>query len=395
MHFLADAYLHNLDPFLIEFTPGFGIRYYGLAYAVAFLIAWWFIRSVAHRSWSPLPAAKVGDLMFAVILGVLVGGRLGYAIFYEPHLFIGFTRSFPFWDLLAINKGGMASHGGMIGVILAVVWFGRKHHTSMLHILDLGALGNTPGFFFGRLANFINAELWGKPLPPNMQSPQADPPWWGVKYPEQITERWLSAVNPPASMKPDAYNELLHRVAADFNIDVAGTVITGTGRASVPPDVQALILEESRRRLDIVQDQLAPILTIDSSFFDRVVMLAKDASATSHNQVVQVIQPLLTAYYPSQIFQMFTDGLFVALLLILIWLKPRKPGVVGSWYLIIYGTMRMVAEVFRQPDAGVPLTFGLLSRGQTLSALMILAGFVCLWVASRRSVPRIGGLFAK
>ena len=155
---LADAYLHSLDPFLIEFTSGFGIRYYGLAYALAFLLAWWFIRWVAKKSWSPLPVEKVGDLMFAVILGVLVGGRVGYALFYEQHLFIGFSSSFPFWDLLAINKGGMASHGGMIGVILAVIWFGRRNKVPMLHILDLGALGNTPGFFFGdwRISSTLN-----------------------------------------------------------------------------------------------------------------------------------------------------------------------------------------------------------------------------------------------
>jgi phosphatidylglycerol:prolipoprotein diacylglycerol transferase len=384
MFLLADAYLHALDPFLIEISPGFGIRYYGLAYAVAFLMGWWLIRTVAHKSWSPLPAARVGDLMFAVILGVLIGGRVGYALFYEQHLFFGFTRSFPFWDLLAINKGGMASHGGMIGVILAVVWFGRRHHTSMLHILDLGALGNTPGFFFGRLANFINAELWGKPLPPHMQSPQADPPWWGVKYPEQITERWLTVVNPPRETAAEDYTQLLHSAAADFNI-----------QSAAPSELQTMVVDEARRRLDIVQDQIAPLIGMDDSFFHRVVTLAKDTGSASHDQIVQVIKPLLTAYYPSQIFQMFTDGLFVALLLVLIWLKPRKPGVVGSWYLIIYGAMRMIAETFRQPDAGVELTFGVLSRGQTLSALMILAGLVCLWIASRRNVPRIGGLFAK
>lgn len=387
MFLLADAYFHSLDPFLIEFTPGFGIRYYGLAYALAFLIAWWFIKWVAKKSWSPLPAEKVGDLMFAVILGVLVGGRVGYALFYEQHLFIGFSNSFPFWDLLAINKGGMASHGGMIGVILAVMWFGHRHKLPMLHVMDLGALGNTPGFFFGRLANFINAELWGKPLPPHMQSPHAVPPWWGIKYPEQITERWLAVVNPPQDMAPEDFNQLLHSVAADFNIHPSSPGATS--------ELNAMVVEEARRRLDIVQDQLAPVLGMDSSFFDRVVALAKDATSTSHDQIVQALNPLLTAYYPSQIFQMFTDGFFVALLLVLIWLRPRKPGVIGSWYLIIYGFMRIVAEVFRQPDAGVELTLGLLSRGQTLSALMILAGVVCLWVATRRNVPRIGGLFAK
>ena len=103
---------------MIEFSSGFGVRWYGLSYAMGFLVAWMMIRWISRRSWSPLPPQKVGDLMFAVILGVLLGGRLGYAIFYEPHLFIGFSKSLPYWDLLAINKGGMASHGGMIGVMI-------------------------------------------------------------------------------------------------------------------------------------------------------------------------------------------------------------------------------------------------------------------------------------
>lgn len=342
--FLAESYLHNLNPFAFRFTPTFGVRWYGLSYAAGFIIAWLIIRWVAKKSWSPIPAQKVGDLMFAVIIGVLLGGRIGYAIFYEPSLFVGFTNTLPYWDLLAINKGGMASHGGMIGVILAVSWFGYRNRTPIMHVLDVGALGCTPGFFFGRFANFINAELWGKPVPPQMQSylpgqglTAVDPPWWSVKYPQEILEHWLPT---------------------------------------------------NDERLDALEP-LRTVMNTGPGFYERITSDLRAGDPT----VVQIVKPLLTAYYPSQIFQMFTDGLFVALLLALIWIKPRKPGVVGSWYLIIYGFMRIVAEMFRQPDAGVPLTLGLLSRGQTLSILMILAGFVCLWIMSRRNVPRLGGLF--
>jgi prolipoprotein diacylglyceryltransferase len=77
--------------------------------------------------------------------------------------------------------------------------------------------------------------------------------------------------------------------------------------------------------------------------------------------------------------------------LVLVWLKPRKPGVVGSWFLIAYAFMRVVSEVFRQPDEGVALTLGL-SRGQALSALMFITGCVCLWIATHRKVEPISGL---
>ena len=215
MMLLADSFLHRLDPFAIHFTPTFGVRWYGLAYAVGFLLAWWLVRWLVKTGRSTLSLRDVGDMMFAVILGVLIGGRLGYAILYEPHLFTDFFPRFPWWGLLAINHGGMASHGGMVGVILALTIFGRRRHIPVLHMLDLGALCSTIGLFLGRIANFINAELWGKPLPAAMQS---NPPWWSIKYPMQITERWLAVVDRPLGMNEKEYADLVAAAAADFNI---------------------------------------------------------------------------------------------------------------------------------------------------------------------------------
>src|SRR5262245_32237197 len=105
--FLAEAWFHTLDPFAIQFTPTMGIRWYGLSYAVGFLFAWWIVRWFGKTGRSPITPGGAGDLMFAVILGVMLGGRLGYALFYDPKLFTGFSRAIPYWDLLAINKGGM------------------------------------------------------------------------------------------------------------------------------------------------------------------------------------------------------------------------------------------------------------------------------------------------
>jgi phosphatidylglycerol:prolipoprotein diacylglycerol transferase len=297
---------------------------------------------MAKSGRSPLTVRDFGDMMFSVILGVLIGGRLGYAIFYERHLLTDFSSQFPFWGLFAINKGGMASHGGIIGVIVALTWFGKRRGLSILHMLDIGSLGCTFGLFLGRIANFINAELWGRPLPDAQQSyvigrglTQVDPPWWSIKYPQEVTELW-TRVNDArlGALEP------LQRVIAD-------------------PD----------------------------RFYPKIVAAAQKGDAT----VVTTLKPLLTAYYPSQLIQALTDGPLLAAVLVLVWLKPRKPGVVGSWFLIAYALMRVISEFFRQPDQGVSLTYGF-SRGQLLSALMFLTGCVCLWIATHRKVEKMSGL---
>ena len=110
--------------------------------------------------------------------------------------------------------------------------------------------------------------------------------------------------------------------------------------------------------------------------------------------VLSAVKPLLTAFFPSQIFQAITDGPILLILLVIVWLKPRRPGVVGACWLIGYGVLRIITEQFREPDAGVALTFGLLTRGQTLSTLMIIGGAALGWIIHRRQQPRIGGLFA-
>src|SRR3990172_6943642 len=119
--FLADAYLNRIDPYAVQFPQGFfvdGIRWYGLSYLAGFVIAYFVIRRVVKVGGSTLKIAEVGDMVVALAIGLVVGGRLGYALFYDRSLFYTFSDSAPWWDLLAINKGGMASHGGMIGGIL-------------------------------------------------------------------------------------------------------------------------------------------------------------------------------------------------------------------------------------------------------------------------------------
>jgi phosphatidylglycerol---prolipoprotein diacylglyceryl transferase len=152
-------WVDDLDPFLIHFTGNFGIRYYGLTFAIGFVVAAWLLHVYARAGRSFLPADKIADFMVAAVLGVILGGRIGSYFLYDG------WRSFP-KDPLGILKvwdGGMSFHGGLVGVILAMAWFGRSEKVPLARLWDLAAATAPAGIFFVRIANFINGELWGKP----------------------------------------------------------------------------------------------------------------------------------------------------------------------------------------------------------------------------------------
>ncbi len=148
---------HDLSPFLLRFGENFGLRWYGLAYLAGFVGAGWLLRRYFRAGRSTLDLNAIFDLMTALVAGVIVGGRLGYFLFYQPASL--------FRDpliLLRVWEGGMASHGGFIGVTVALWWFTLKRAESMLQVGDLVVTTVPAGLFFGRVANFINGELWGK-----------------------------------------------------------------------------------------------------------------------------------------------------------------------------------------------------------------------------------------
>lgn len=177
---LAESIVHQLDPFVFEISPGVGPRWYGVSYAAGFLVAWLLLRWLARTGRTPLRPELVGDYITWCIVGVVAGGRLGHVLLYQRELLWTFSGSFPFWELLAIHRGGMSSHGGIAGVVLASVLYARRHGLSPLALVDTAAFITPPGLMFGRLANWVNGELPGKLLPGPMQ---LDPPWWSVKYP--------------------------------------------------------------------------------------------------------------------------------------------------------------------------------------------------------------------
>lgn len=158
MNALPLAYwVHHLSPFLIRFGENFGIRYYGLAYLAGFVTAGWLLVRYHRAGRTPLHPNAAMDLMLALIVGVIVGGRLGYFLLYQPQWLLRDPLA-----LVRVWEGGMASHGGFLGVLVALAWFARKQAVSFLHLGDLVVTTAPAGLFFGRIANFINGELWGK-----------------------------------------------------------------------------------------------------------------------------------------------------------------------------------------------------------------------------------------
>ena len=160
----------EIDPIIFQIGP-LAIRWYGLMYVIGFVFAWWLAKRRCGRPDSPITAEQVDDLIFYAMLGVILGGRLGYCLVYGIEEWI----ADPLY-VFKITEGGMSFHGGLLGVIVAMYFTGRKVGRSMWDILDFVAPLVPLGLGFGRIGNFINGELWGKPT---------DVPW-GVEYRGQV-----------------------------------------------------------------------------------------------------------------------------------------------------------------------------------------------------------------
>ncbi len=184
-------YIHDLSPFLIHFSGNFGIRYYGLAYILGFFALYYGLRYQIQKGWLRLNLQQVDDFTFmACLIGVVVGGRLGYCLFYSRELFFQNPLL-----LFKVWEGGMASHGGILGVIVAMLWFSKKVQIPFYQLADAAALCTPIGLGLGRIANFINGEIWGRPseLPWAVIFPHA-PRVMGEmvpRHPSQLYEAFL------------------------------------------------------------------------------------------------------------------------------------------------------------------------------------------------------------
>lgn len=186
---LNDIYW-NLDPVLFSAGP-FTVRWYGIAYVAGFVCAALLIWRLAKRWRIRVDADALLTIMFCVIIGVVAGGRLGYVLFYGNGL--EFYLQNPL-EVLAFNHGGMSFHGGLVGALLAGIAAAKMTGIPYLTLADLGCVAAPIGLFFGRLANFVNGELWGGPT---------DLPWGVVfggaagtmpRHPSQLYEAFLEGV---------------------------------------------------------------------------------------------------------------------------------------------------------------------------------------------------------
>lgn len=262
----------HIDPVALQLGP-LAVHWYGLTYLAAFgLFMLLGLRRLQHPAFAHLPANQswsrkdVEDILFLGVLGVIVGGRLGYCLFYKP----GYYLSHPL-EIFAVWTGGMSFHGGLLGVIAAMLWFAHSRQRPWLQVADFVAPCVPTGLAAGRIGNFINGELWGR-------FSSADLPW-GMVFPHS------------GSMLPR---------------------------------------------------------------------------------------------HPSQLYQFLLEGLLLFALLWWYAKGPRKTGQVAAAFLVGYGSLRFVAEYFREPDDFLGLLSLGMSMGQWLCVPMVLAG-VGLWVWTSRS----------
>lgn len=257
------------DPVAIALGP-LSVHWYGLMYLAAFLAGWLLGRQRAKQAWRNWTTDQVDDLVFYGALGVILGGRAGYVLFYNFGAFL----DNPLW-LLQIWSGGMSFHGGLLGVLLALWLFARKYKKAYWDVVDFVAPLVPTGLLAGRIGNFINAELPGRVADPDL--------WWAMVYPQ-----------------------------------------------------------------------------ID-----------------------------LLARHPSQLYQAFSEGVLLFLIVWFFSIRPRPRYAVSGLFALGYGTFRFCTEFFREPDAHLDfVAFGWMSMGQALSVPLILVGVLLLWLAySLRIMP--------
>jgi phosphatidylglycerol:prolipoprotein diacylglycerol transferase len=304
-------YLHNLDPFALRIGPNFGIRWYGLAYVVAFLVGYWLYKRLARQGYSVLKPEQVGDFItWAALLGVFLGGRLGYFLLYSPETLV--TDPLAFFQ---VWKGGMASHGGIAALILFTLWYSWRHRVSWLNIGDNLVVVAPLGLFFGRLANFVNGELYGRITDSS----------WGMKFPSEL--------------------ESASVMVQERVIDAARAIDSQAG--NLPQ-----IIERARSN-----PALANVLSENVNIRHPSQLY----EAAAEGLLLFGILWLLRTCWPFHKTFPRTD-------------RPPR-GFLTAMFFILYAAARIACERFREPDASL---FGPFTRGQFYSFLMVAAGIAFL-----------------
>jgi phosphatidylglycerol:prolipoprotein diacylglycerol transferase len=301
------TYVHDLDPVIWRITDAIQLRWYGLAYLMGFVAGFWLLRNLAQRKLFVLEREKVGDFIAATALfGVFLGGRLGYVLFYQlPEVGWGRLLEDPLM-LLRVWEGGMASHGGILGVAIFLWFYAKKHQVTWTGLGDGISVVAPLGLMFGRLANFINGELYGRAAGEGVP--------WAMKFPMSLAEE---------------------------------------GRDVQDAAWQACVEVEPR---------LAQAAGIGD--LGQLVHVARE-----NEEVSRTLGEFLTARHPSQLYEAALEGLVLFLILWIVRVRFRNApdGFLTGLFFVLYALFRIVCEQFREPDAEM---VGLLTRGQFLSVFM-------------------------
>lgn len=327
------TYVHHLDPFAIQFTETFGIRWYGLAYVAGFLAAFLLIRWFVKIGASELKESQVADFVTILsVFGVMLGGRLGYMLLYNFEELISHPASF--FDVMG---GGMSSHGGIAGMTLVAWIYARRTRISWLGLGDNLVTVSPVGVFFGRIANFVNGELYGR---------RTDGPI-ATKFPEELSEV-VQSPNGLDWMFPTSQLRDLAARAGEAAPGLAGKVDSAISSAT-------------------------------ANGFDAhrsVVALIQEASA-DNPAFRAMLGEILTPRHPSQLYEAAVEGLLIFLIMLTVRLKWKNlyHGVLTGLFFVLYAIGRIAVENLREPDSG---HIAGLTKGQFYSTFMIVMGIAFL-----------------
>lgn len=327
---LLATYIHHLDPFAIQFTESFGLRWYGLAYVSGFIVAFFLLRWFVKLKASELRDSEVADFVTIISLfGIMLGGRLGFMLFYNFSELVANPASF--FDVLG---GGMSSHGGILGTVLVALIYALIKKKSWTGLGDNLVIVCSLGVFFGRIANFVNGELYGRKTDSRL----------AMKFPSEIIEGKRNA---------EGY----------FSWDFPTSQLVEV--AEKAKDVTPGLLDE-------VNDTVAKATASGFDPHYQVTQLILKASEENESFRL-ILGEILTPRHPSQLYEALIEGLLLFLILLAIRLKWKNlyHGVITGIFFILYAIGRILVENYREPDAG--LIAGM-TRGQFYSTFMIVIG---------------------
>ncbi|MCB9877135.1 MAG: prolipoprotein diacylglyceryl transferase [Planctomycetes bacterium] len=345
------------DPVLfdIPFLP-IDIRWYGLMYVVGFLVAQWIFVRLARRGFFPVRPEDAPDLVFYCVFGVMLGGRVGYALFYDQALLNPL-------QFVQVWKGGLAFHGGLGGVCVAVWLFCRRHRIGWARVADVAALGVTPGILAVRIANFVNGELYGRETSRDT--------WGAMQFPTDPAALARFEIPDGCSMRD---RELCIQVAYGHR---------------TWDDVQPLLSAKTEHGATIDWAAVRPQLDWDA------VRQLTDAGSKNPDHFVVPFR------HPSQLYEGLCEGLLLGLVLLVVYRltrsRPLRAGRYAAVFLLGYAAARISLEEVRKPDQQFleggrdgSVLFGL-TMGQTLSVAMVVGALLILFWPRRAVAPSTTG----